>query len=71
MGMEESTTYQYILRQGEERAMRGMILRQGEFRFSAPSAEQVRCVEKIVDRDRLWKLTDRVLYATSWHDLLA
>ena len=71
MGMEESTTYQFILRQGEDRAMRGMILQQGELRFGAPREDQLKCLGTIFDRERLWDLVERLFHATSWQELLA
>jgi predicted transposase YdaD len=73
--MEESTTYQAILRRGEERgaarSLRETILRQGRRKFGEPSAELVQTLEGIANRERLQQLTDRILDAASWQELLA
>ncbi len=70
--MEESTTYQAILRKGEARTLRQTILRQGASKFKAPAPEGARsAIEAIADLERLWRLADRVLVVNSWDDLLA
>jgi predicted transposase YdaD len=77
--MEESTTYQSILRRGEKRGeergamqtLRETILRQGRRKFGEPSADQVQFLEEIANLERLQVLTDRVSDASSWQELLA
>ena len=73
--MEESTTYQAILRRGEERGetrgMRETILQQGRLRFGEPSAEQARSLNGITNRERLQQLAARIFDVTTWQDLLA
>jgi hypothetical protein len=68
--MEESSTYQAILRKGEARcqarALRRALLGQGRHRnFGEPGKETV------TDLDRLNALTERVLDVNTWDDLLA
>ena len=69
--MEESTTYQLIMRRGETRMLRETILELGRRKFSEPSAEQVQVLEQLTDRERLRELTYRILDATTWEELLA
>lgn len=69
--LEDSTTYQWILKKGEARGETRVrvntILRQGTKRFGEPAAT----VAAITNVDRLDQLLERVLDATSWDDLLA
>ncbi len=65
--MEESTTYQYIMRRGVTET----ILRQGRRKFGEPSAEQAQSLKDIANNERLQQLADRILDATSWQELLA
>ena len=81
--MEESTTYQAILRRGEKRGeergeergeTRGIqetILQLGRLRFGEPSAEQARSLNGITNRERLQQLAARIFDVTTWQDLLA
>lgn len=83
MQMEESVTYQAILRRGrsegrtegrsegrsEEAA--ALVLRLGTRKFGVPAADQLAALSAITTLDRLHDLADRVLTATSWDELLA
>ena len=69
--MEESTTYQLILRRGETRGVRETILQLGRLKFGEPSAEQTESLERIANRDRLRELIARSIYANNWDELLA
>lgn len=73
--MEESAGYQWILRKGETkgaaRELKQTVLRMGRRRFGEPPAPASEAVEAITDLDRLRALTDRILDAASWDDLLA
>jgi hypothetical protein len=75
MGLEESTTYQYIFQRGEERgelrALHWTILQVGQHRFGELCEDQAKYLEAITDRDRLWELIDRVFDATSWEEFFA
>lgn len=73
--MEESTTYQAILRKGEARGsiatMQKTLLRQGELRFQlVPSKKALAKLMKISDAETLEGLTEKILSAESWEDLL-
>jgi hypothetical protein len=77
--MRESVTYQAILREGEAigeargRAdeARRILLRLGERKFGPPTVGTRAELRRISDLERLELLTDRVLNASSWDELLA
>jgi predicted transposase YdaD len=77
--IEESVTYQAILERGIKKGVekgtvvgeRSLLLRQARQRFVNPNAEQQAALGAIVDRERLGRMADRLLIATSWQDLLA
>ncbi len=77
--MEESTTYQAIIRKGRtegrtEGALdeaRKMLLRLGQGHFQTPASADIRSrVEAIQDLDQLEQLLLRVTQLRSWDDLL-
>ena len=82
MLMRESTTYQAILEEGEDRGrakgvqiglaegQRTMLLRLGINRFGPPSPEVAAAMRNITDESRLEQLADRILDARNWEDLL-
>ena len=78
MLMQESTTYQAILKKGQIEGMnqgvcqgqRSLILMLGTERFGAPSRRVAAALEKIDDVRQLERLAKRILGATSWKDLL-
>jgi Domain of unknown function (DUF4351) len=72
--MKESTTYQAILREGKaegrlEEAKR-ILLRQGRKRFGHPKAAVKSKIDAIADLAQLERLSDRVLDANSWDELI-
>jgi hypothetical protein len=73
--MEQSTTYQAIVRRGREegRAQEAqrILLLQGELKFGAPDPRSRAAIEAINDISRLEKMTARLLNARSWDELLA
>jgi len=73
--MHESSTYQAILEEGEAigevRNARRTILSLGSQRFGPPDAGTVATIESIDTIEPLDRLVQRLLAATSWHDLLA
>jgi predicted transposase YdaD len=83
IAMKESVTYQAILREGkaegraEGRAegtrqeLHKVLLRQGRKRFGPPDSATAAALEAISDLDRLERMSDRMLEAASWDDLLA
>jgi predicted transposase YdaD len=79
VGMEESSTYQAIIRkgkqegllEGERKEAREILLMQGEVRFGTASAEIRTRLQGCGDLDLLHHLSLRLLTASSWEDLLA
>ena len=75
MLMEESTTYQGILEEGESRGLsrgqKATILRIGTKRFGPPSAVAAAALQATPDTARLESLADGILDAAGWDDLLA
>jgi hypothetical protein len=75
LGMQESSTYQWILEQGAARgaarAFHESILIVGEGRFGPAPAEVRDAVNAITDSDRLRRITRRLQQAADWNDLLA
>ena len=74
-GMHESSTYQAILDEGREegalRAARAMLLRIGRAKFRIAGPEIEAAVQSINDLDRLERLSERLLTASGWEELLA
>jgi predicted transposase YdaD len=83
MQMEESVTYQAILRRGMEQGLRegrtegraeeavSMLLLQGGEKFGSPAPEQERTLRSIHDLTKLETLIKRILKANTWDELLA
>jgi predicted transposase YdaD len=71
LGMEESTTYQAIIRKGEAREARRMLLIVGEEQFGPPDEAIVSAVQAITDVERLENLARQVRHAESWQQLLS
>jgi predicted transposase YdaD len=71
LGMEESATYQAIVRRGVVEGARRILLRMGEIKFGAPDAATRVALEEINDLARLDKLSARLLSVDSWDKLLA
>ena len=81
--MKESTTYQAILKEGQQVGLQEglaegavkeasrLLLRLGSKRLGRPSARTQAALTKIADLDRLEALVERVGMVESWHDLLA
>jgi len=71
MGMEDSVTYQGLIRRGAVEEVHKVLLRQGELRFQrAPSKKARAALARIADLETLERLTERVLTAESWEQLL-
>lgn len=69
--LEDSITYQWLLRKGRTKGAQGMLLRQGSRRFGPPSELVEATLVAITDEERLGRLSDRIFDATGWDDLLA
>ena len=73
--MRESSTYQAIIAEGVEKGStseaRRILLMLGSKRFGPASPDVQRQIEQQSGIERLEELTQRVLEASSWDDLLA
>lgn len=77
--LKDSSFYQLMLKEGREvglregeiRGIRKTLIRQGRIRFGRLPRAIRAAIEAIDDPERLEHLSDRVLTATSWDDLLA
>lgn len=77
--MQESTTYQAILKEGEVKGeakglvagVRKSLLLVGTRRFGAPDARIRKALNAIRSAEHMERLMERSLDATSWDDLLA
>ena len=85
--MRESSTYQAILAEGRDEGRKEgrkegrnegrietfqkMILRQGEIRFGPPDAATQQAVTSITNADRLERMSERVVTAATWEEVLA
>jgi hypothetical protein len=69
--MEESTTYQWIMKQGAIRELRKTLLRQGRKQFGPPDEATTVAVNGIESLERLERMADRVLEVDTWQKLLA
>jgi predicted transposase YdaD len=74
LGMEESATYQAIVRRGREEGRaegaRRLLLLQGEAKFGPPDAAARAALESIDDLARLEELGVRLMSAGSWQEVL-
>jgi hypothetical protein len=68
--VEESTTYQYIIEQGELKALRRTLLRQGTDKFGAPTKKVKAAIQGSEELPRLERMLRHVLNATSWIEVL-
>jgi predicted transposase YdaD len=73
--LEESSTYQHILelgrQEGQVRQAQSGLLRLGRQQFGRPRVADERAVLAITDLNRLNRMTDAILTAASWAELLA
>jgi predicted transposase YdaD len=70
--MQESTTYQAILRQGRVTGERQLLIRQGTKKFGPPDTAILAAIESIRDVERLESLGERILDSDvrDWNSLL-
>jgi hypothetical protein len=73
-GMKESTTYQYILEEGEEigraKQLRKDLLQLARKRLGAPPAPATQALESLNDISRMERMLDRVIEVSNWQELL-
>jgi len=78
MQMTESSTYQYILRKGQEEGKaegkaeeaRSILLRIGTKRFGTPDAKIQALIDALTSSEQLEQLIERALEVESWQELL-
>lgn len=76
MTLEESTTYQWILRKGVDKGVveeaRRIVVSLGTKRFGAPpTPAQVAALDAVADRERLERAIERVYATAGWDELFA
>jgi hypothetical protein len=69
--MEESTTYQAIIRKGRLAEARRFLLLVGEAQLGPPSEAARAALNALEDVDRLEQLGKRLPQVASWEELLA
>jgi hypothetical protein len=70
LGMEQSATYQAIVRRGRAEEARRVLLLQGEQKFGPPDDATRAAIETIGDLTKLEEFLMRFVNAGSWHELL-
>ena len=68
--MQESDTYLMILDEGQEKALREVILVQGEDKFGPPDEAVKASLNNITDLSRLKRIARQTPKATSWQEIL-
>jgi hypothetical protein len=69
--MQESDTYLMILEEGQEKALREMILLQTEDQFGAPDDSVKAQLNSVTDLDRLKRMGRKTPKAANWQEALA
>jgi hypothetical protein len=69
--LEDSTTYQGIMRRGQARGRQDTLLEMGQKRFGPPTTQAEAAVRATADIDRLRRMAERIFDVTGWDDLLA
>jgi predicted transposase YdaD len=70
LGMQESATYQAIVRQGRAEGARHTVLLQGEAKFGPPDEATRAAINAMSDLERLDELAVRLMIAASWQELV-
>jgi hypothetical protein len=70
LGMEESATYQAIVRRSRAEQARRLLVLQGERRFGPPDAATRAAIQGTGDLAQLEDLVVRRVSAGSWQDLM-
>jgi hypothetical protein len=69
--MHESSAYELILEEGAIKGAKRFLLRAGKKKFGQPDDAIVQTLNGVQDLDRLDRLEDAILNASSWQELLA
>jgi hypothetical protein len=67
--VEESTTYQYVLRQGGIKVAREIIVDLGQNRCGRPDAAAMAVLNGITNLDRLKRMARKIHRVNSWKEL--
>jgi hypothetical protein len=70
LGMEESVTYQAIVRKGRLAEARQILLRLGKKRFGPADETTAATLNAIADVEKLEELSERILEVDNWRELL-
>jgi hypothetical protein len=68
--MQESSAYDVLVEEGEVKALRETLLRQGRKRFQSADQSPEASLNAIGDVERLKRMTERLLEVTTWQELL-
>jgi hypothetical protein len=68
--MEQSATYQAIMRKARAEGARHVVLLYGETKFGPPDAAPRAAIESIVEITQLQELALRLVSTGSWQELL-
>jgi hypothetical protein len=68
--MQESDTYLMILDEGQEKALREIILVLGQDRFGPPEESVKASLNNIADLNRLKRIARQTPKAASWQEIL-
>jgi predicted transposase YdaD len=69
--MRESSTYQAILEEGQAAGIQKVLLRQGRKRLGAADTATQEATRAVTDVDRLERISERLLDASTWQEVLA
>lgn len=69
--LKDSSAYQVFLEEGKVAGTRATILRLGAKKFGVPPEEIVKPLEEITDLGRLERMSERLLEAGSWQEVVA
>ncbi len=68
--VEDSTTYQYIIEQGELKNARKMLISLGASKFGPPTRKVKTTIQELENLPRLERMGIRLMTAESWDDIL-
>jgi hypothetical protein len=69
--LKDSSFYQVLLKEGRIKEAQELMFRQGRLRFGRLDKATRSAIEAIDDLEPLQRLSERILTATNWRDLLA
>ena len=69
--MQETTAWDEMIEEGEVRRSHRLLLRLGKRQFGAADSATEAAVTAIRDLDRLERMTEAVLTASNWQELLS